>query len=127
MKQIHSNIDDQILKSTLPYQYVGCKHLLEIIPIKKKISKIITKEIGLIGPGNSCLTRFLEITLGRYKSFHIHSCLYDSYGRFYRKHGLGRGYCYAPNRRLTAGCLKNSPLFGHVSGFTWILKNSLHI
>ena len=81
-------------------------------------------EIGLIGPGNSCFTQVLERLFGKFKCCHLHSAFYDAYGRFFIKYRLGRGYCYVIPKNMTTHWLKNSPIFGHVSGFIWSAINS---
>ena len=57
-KSKYSDINDQILKSALAYQYLSICYLQEMLSID---SILIENqwEIGLIGPGNSCLTQML--------------------------------------------------------------------
>lgn len=38
-------------------------------------------EIGLIGLGDNCLTHCLERLCGGSEICHLHSCLYDAYGK----------------------------------------------
>ena len=61
-KSKYSDIDDQILTSALAYQYLSICYLQEMLSID---SILIENqwEIGLIGPGNSCLTQMLEFYL----------------------------------------------------------------
>ena len=58
------------------------------------ILEINNNEIELIGPGNGCLTWFLEKMLGWIDVMHTHSILHDAFGRFYKCFSLDRGYCY---------------------------------
>ena len=74
-------------------------------------------EIGLLGPGNGCLTKILEKLFGKIKCCHLHSCFHDAYGRVFTKYQRGRGYCYVLPENITPHCLKNSPIIGHISGF----------
>ena len=54
---------------------------------------------------------------------HTHSILHDAYGRFYKKYGLDRGYCYALKR--SKKFMKRIPLFGHISGFIFALTHKI--
>ena len=58
-KQQHNNVNDVILKSALVYQYLYLCNFDTMIPIND-ILELNNNEIGLIGPGNGCLTWFLE-------------------------------------------------------------------
>ena len=58
-KEKYPNLNDKILKSCLVYQFLYQKHF----NADKSIDEILqlnSGEIGLIGPGNGCLTWFLE-------------------------------------------------------------------
>ena len=93
-KQQHNNVNDVILKSALVYQYLYLCNFDTIIPIDD-ILELNNNEIGLIGPGNGCLTRFLERMFGGSDILHSHSILHDAFGRFYTHHSKDRGYtCY---------------------------------
>ena len=81
-------------------------------------------EIGLIGPGNGCLTYILERLFGKINFFHLHSAFHDAYGRFFMKYKRGRGYCYVIPENTTTHCLKNSSLLGHISGLIWSIIHS---
>ena len=119
VKSKYAEVDDQILKSALAYQYLGICYLRECL----SIDSILTDnqwEIGLIGPGNSCLTQMMECLFGRFRVCHLHSCLHDAYGRFYLKYRIGRGYNYATT---ALACIKKYPLSGHLTGFCWCLVN----
>ena len=54
-KQEHPNVDDIILKSALVYQYLYLNNFDEMISMDK-ILELNDNEIGLIGPGNGCLS-----------------------------------------------------------------------
>ena len=121
VKAKYGDIDDQILKSALAYQYLSICYLQEMLSIDSIL--IENKwEIGLIGPGNSCLTQILECLFGRFRICHLHSCLHDAYGRFYEKYHIGRGYKYATTK---FSCFKSYPLFGHITGLCWCLLSQL--
>ena len=93
-KRKHLNINQEILKSALVFQYLALKHLNALITIDDILSEN-HGETGLIGHGNSCITHCLERLCGGSEIFHLHSALHDAQGRFYKKYRKGRGYCYA--------------------------------
>ena len=62
-KRKHNQIDDTILKSALVYQYLYHLHFNTYISVSD-VLELNDNEIGLIGPGNGCLTWFLERGLG---------------------------------------------------------------
>lgn len=57
-KKQHPEINDVIIKSSLVYQYLYLKHFRRYISVNN-ILKLNNNEIGLIGPGNGCITWFL--------------------------------------------------------------------
>ena len=75
-------MNDVILKSALVYQYLYLCNFDTMIPIDD-ILKLNNNEIGLIGPGNGCLTRFLERMFGGSDILHSHSILHDAFGILY--------------------------------------------
>ena len=78
-KQQHNNVNDVILKSALVYQYLYLCHFDISISIDD-VLKLNDNEIGLIGPGNGCLTWFLEKMFGRSDILHSHSIIHDAFG-----------------------------------------------
>ena len=58
-KQQHNSVNDVILKSALVYQYLYLRNFGTCISIDD-VLELNNNEIGLIGPGNGCLTWFLE-------------------------------------------------------------------
>ena len=58
-KPKYEKVNDVILKSALVYQYLYLNNFDILISIDD-ILKLNNNEIGLIGPGNGCLTQFLE-------------------------------------------------------------------
>ena len=106
-------VNKRIIKSALVYQYLMYKHKIEPKCIEEIIQ--IQPSIGMLGPGNGCLTRILEFLLSWSKLFCRHACLHDAYGRFFQDYRKDVGYLYAI-RRGVPGFLKTKPLFGHLSG-----------
>ena len=125
-KQQHNNVNDVILKSALVYQYLYLCNFDTMIPIED-ILELNNNEIGLIGPGKGCLTRFLERMFGGSDILHSHSILHDAFGRFYAHHSLDRGYTYTIPKNLTPQCVKRSPLCGQVSGLIYCAFNKITI
>ena len=117
----HKKIDEQILKSVLIYQCLYYNEFHTILSVDDILLEN-ENEIGLIGPGNGCLTGVLEKLFGSFKCCHVHSALHDAFCRFYTKYKKGRGHCYV--LKDAPKFLKASPLFGHITGFIWSIKNS---
>ena len=92
-KEKHPYLNEKILKSALAYQYLHYFYFERKITINK-ILELNDNELGLLGPGNGCLTWFLEKTFGWSNILTSHSILHDAFGRFYDHHELGRGYTY---------------------------------
>ena len=122
-KQQHNSVDDAILKSCLVYQFLYFKHFKRILPINNIL--YIHNDIGLIGPGNGCLTRFFERTLGWIHVLHSHSILHDAFGRFYNRYSLDRGYTYIAPKNLTPKWMKRSPLCGQISGLIYCVSKRI--
>ena len=119
-------IDDKILKSALVYQYLHYFYFERNISINK-ILELNDGEIGLLGPGNGCLTWLLEKIFGWINILNSHSVLHDASGRFYVHHKLGRGYTYAISEKYTTKLIKRSPFCGQVSGILYCLCRRLTI
>ena len=126
VKEQHNNLTDVILKSALVYQYLYLNHYDTILSIDD-VLELNNNEIGLIGPGNGCLTWFLERMLGQFGVLHSHSILHDAYGRFYTHHQSDRGYTYTIPKNLTPKCVKRSPLCGQISGLIYCLSRKIII
>ena len=95
----YEDIDKTVLKAAISYKYV----LAVYLNIKNvSIEQILIEndyEVGLIGPGHSCLTSMCE-KICPYRVCHLHSILHDVYGRINLRYNVGRGYVYmfnAPN------------------------------
>ena len=99
-KQDHPNVRDVILKSALVYQYLYLNNFDERISIDK-ILELNDNEIGLIGPGNGCLTWILERIFHQSDILHSHSILHDAFGRFYVHHSKDRGYTCLTQKQNT--------------------------
>ena len=126
IKPQHKDVDDVILKSALVYQYLYLNHYDIMLPTDD-ILELNNNEIGLIGPGNGCLTWFLEKMFGGSDILHSHSILHDAFGRFYAHHSLDRGYTYVIPENKTPRWVKKSPLCGQVSGLIYCLRKRIII
>lgn len=125
-KEQHPNINVVILKSALVYQYLYHKHFQTYISIDD-ILELNNNEIGLIGPGNGCITCVLERTLGWINIIHTHSILHDGFGRFYNNHYKDRGYTYFISENITPDYMKMNPLCGQVTGLIFCLLKRIII
>ena len=117
-KEKYPNLNDKILKSCLVYQFLYQKHF----NADKSIDEILqlnNGEIGLIGPGNGCITWLFERIFSQFDILHSHSILHDAFGRFYDHYSLDRGYPYAIPKNLTPNFIKGSPLCGQISGLLY--------
>ena len=111
----YEDVDKNVLKAAIAYKYL----LATYLHIKNvTIEQILIEndyDIGLIGPGHSCLTSICEKICPN-RVCHLHSILHDVYGRIFLKYNQGRGYFYmfkAPN------WMKKCPLFGHITGLMY--------
>ena len=125
-KQQHNSVNDVILKSALVYQYLYLRNFKTYISIDR-VLKQIDNEIGLIGPGNGCLTQFLERIFNQSDILHSHSILHDAFGRFYDHHQLNRGYTYVIPKNRTPKCIKRSPLCSQISGLIYCISKKIKI
>ena len=125
-KQQHNNVNDVILKSALVYQYLYLCNFDTMIPIHD-ILELNNNEIGLIGPGNGCLTQFLERMFGGSDILHSHSILHDAFGRFHDHYLKDRGYTYVIPKNRTPKWIKKSPLCGQISGLIYCAFNKIKI
>ena len=126
IKQQHNSVNDVILKSALVYQYLYLRNFKTHISIDD-VLELNDNEIGLIGPGNGCLTHFLEKIFNQSHILHSHSILHDAFGRFYAHHSLDRGYTYIIPKNLTPKCIKRSPLCGQISGLIYCVSKKIII
>ena len=124
-KQEYKDMNDVILKSALVYQYLHIKNFQKSISIDDILQ--LNNEIDLIGPGNGCITHFLEKILGGSAVLHSHSILHDAFGRFYTHHSLDRGYTYTIPENRTPDCIKRSPLCGQISGLIHCVSKKITI
>ena len=83
--------------------------------------------MGLIGPDNSNLTRFLQNTLGWSKLIQTHAILHDRCGRFYLRHKKGRIYMYSYRSKSSSNIDKQDCYKGHLSGILFCLFNFIRI
>ena len=84
---------EQILKSALVYQYLHRKYFKLNMPINAIIK--LEHSMGLTGPGDGLLAKFLQNTLGWSELIQTHSILHAAFGRFYLRYEKGRGYMYS--------------------------------
>ena len=122
----YEDIDKTVLKAAIAYKYL----LAVYLDIKNvTIEQILIEndyDIGLIGPGHSCLTSLCETLFSNHicnttchffnSTCHLHSILHDCYGRLFLKYNQGRGYVYMFN---APKWMKKSPFFGHISGLLY--------
>ena len=125
-KQKHKNVNDIILKSALVYRDLYYRNFKTHISIDD-ILELNNNEIGLIGPGNGCLTHILERVFGGSHILHSHSILHDAFGRFYDHYSLDRGYTYVIPENRTPKWVKRSPLCGQISGLIYCAFNRITI
>ena len=125
-KRKHNSVNDVILKSALVYQYLYLCNFDTMILIND-ILELNNNEIGLIGPGNGCLTWFLEKMLGGSDILHSHSIIHDAFGRFYAHHSLDRGYAYVIPKNRTPKWMKRSPLCGQITGLIYCVSRKIII
>ena len=111
----YEDIDKNVLKAAIAYKYL----LTVYLDIKNvRIEQILIEndyDIGLIGPGHSCLTSFCEKICPN-RICHTHSILHDAYDRIFQSHNIGRGYNYMFN---VPDQLKKCPLIGHMTGLLY--------
>ena len=124
-KEKHPYIDDKILKSALVYQYLHYYYFQKDITIRT-ILETEGYDLGLIGPGRSKLTRFLEFILGWSNVFSSHAVLHDAFGRFYIRFHHGTGYTYCIDGYVPI-FMKKSPFFGHITGLIYCAFKQLTI
>ena len=126
IKKQHKSVNDVILKSALVYQYLYLNHYDIMLSIDD-VLELNNNEIGLIGPGNGCLTHILERIFNRSDILHSHSILHDAFGRFYAHHSLDRGYTYVIPENKTPRWVKRSPFCGQISGLIYCAFNRITI
>ena len=126
IKQQHNSVNDVILKSALVYQYLYLRNFKTYISIDR-VLELNDNEIGLINPGNGCLTHFLERIFNQSDILHSHSILHDAFGGFYNHHQLDRGYTYVIPKKRTPKCIKRSPLCGQISGLIYCVYKKIKI
>ena len=122
----YNNVNDVILKSALVYQYLYLRNFNTNISLDD-ILELNNNDIGLIGPGNGCLTHSLERVFNQSDTLHSHSILHDAFGRFYTHHSLDRGYTYVIPENRTPKWVKRSPLCGQITGLIYCALNKITI
>ena len=125
-KKEHNGVNDVILKLALVYQYLHITNFDTYISIDD-VLELNDNEIGLIGPGNGCLTWFLERIFNQSHILHSHSILHDAFGRFYAHHSSDRGYTYVIPKNRKPKCVKRSPFCGQISGLIYCVSKKIVI
>ena len=121
----YATTNEQILKSALVYQCLY-RHYFKInLPLNQIIR--IENNMGLIGPDDSLLTTFLQNTIGWSNLFKTHAILHDAFGRFYIRHGKGRGYIYYSKSVLSSDRDKRNCYKGPINGILFCLFNFIRI
>ena len=121
----YPNTNEQILKSALVYQCLY-RHYFKInLPLNQIIR--IENSMGLIGPDNSSLTKFLQNTLGWSDLIKTRAILHDSCGRFFIRHGKGQGYIYYCKSVLSSDRDKRNCYKGQINGILFCLFNFIRI
>ena len=112
----YEDVDKNVLKAAIAYKYL----LAVYLDIKNiTIHQILIEndyDLGLIGPGHTCLTTVCEKICNN-RLCHLHSILHDSYGRIYLKYNQGRGYIYM--FKNAPKWMKKCLLFGHITGLLY--------
>ena len=95
----YKDIDRNVLKGGIAYKYL----LAVYLDIKNiTLDQVLTNneyDIGLIGPGHSCLTSICEKICPN-RVCHLHSILHYVYGRLFHTYKVGRGYNYMFNAQF---------------------------
>ena len=106
-----------IMWQRLEEHYFGVEKVSKITTIINDIGK---RYMGLLGPGNGCVTYVAEKMFGRTVTFRLHSLAHDVSGRFWKHHKLGPGYLYSFRyNEGECGCktyLRGCNFSGHISG-----------
>ena len=113
-------------KSVLVFTYLYQKHFGRDLPTDV-YNELMDDDIGLIGPGRSCLTNICHWIFERYLCIKFHAILHDAYGRFYHEYKLDKGYTYCIPESLSPSLVKNCALLGQISGIIFCNKNKLSL
>ena len=122
----HSQIQG-ILWSILLYNHIMVKlsRGRAVVSIVEDWDEI--KTIGLMGPGYGCTTKFMEKICSLSVQLKKHAIYHDIFGPVYRNSRMTNGYCYGIKKTINKNWIKESPLFGHISGIYKILKKDYFI
>ena len=118
----YKDVNRNVLTAAIAYKYLLAVYLNVKDVTLHEVLIENEYDIGLIGPGHSCLTSLCE-KIGPNHLCHLHSILHNCYGRLLLYHNVGHGYVYmfhAPN------WMKCSPFFGHISGLLYLMYYSIH-
>ena len=99
------------IKSIVIFTYLHEKHYNTGLP-DEVYEELIKDGIGLVGPGDRCLTAILHKLFGWHPYIRCHGILHDAYGQFYNRYGKGKGYTYAIDESKTYHWMKKMHVFG---------------
>ena len=108
-----------MIKSIVIFTYLYEKHY--------NYKELINDGIGLIGPGDGCLTAILHKLFGWHPYIRSHGILHDAYGQFYNRYGKGKGYMYTISATKTYPWMKKCMFLGQITGLYYCIKNKITI
>ena len=115
-----------LLWQEMEWHYLGED---KISTVGKIIEDIGDGSLGLIGPDEGPMTRFLEYCWGRNQVFRCHALAHDVAGRFRLMHNIGPGYLYVKRPKENEWWItrkwRGSSLAGQITGLchAWWNKN----
>ena len=114
------------IKSIVIFTYLHEKHYNTGLP-DEVYKELIHDGIGLIGPGDGCLTAILHKLFGWQPYIRSHGILHDAYGQFYNKYHHDKGYMYTINEKKTYPWMKKCMFLGQITGLYYCIKNKITI
>ena len=123
-KNENMNIDIDILKSALIFQYLQLKHYGIHLSIQE-ILETAGDDIGLIGPSKGLISWILQKIFKHSFVMRTHAIFHDAFGRFYEKYQKDRGYTYA--FKNAPNIFKRSMFCGQISGLIYCKWNNITI
>ena len=114
------------IKALIIYTYLYEKHFNSGLP-DGVYHELIKDGIGLIGPGDGCLTAILHKLFGWHPYIRSHGILHDAYGQFYNRYGKGKGYMYTISASKTYPWMKKCMFLGQITGLYYCIKNKITI
>ena len=99
------------IKSIVIFTYLHEKYYNTGLP-DEVYKELIHDGIGLIGPGDGCLTAILHKLFGWQPYIRSHGILHDAYGQFYNKYHHDKGYMYTINEKKNISLDEKMHVFG---------------